>query len=84
MIVAEACLIGLAGGVTGVVLSFVGSFAAAAALKARIGLVVQPELDLRAALVVLAGSVLLAGLASILPAVLAYRTPVADNLRPAA
>jgi putative ABC transport system permease protein len=84
MIVAEACLIGLVGAVTGVVLSIVGGALAAAALRARIGLVVQPEIDPRATLIVLAGAVLLAGLASVLPAILAYRTPVADNLRPAA
>jgi putative ABC transport system permease protein len=84
MIVTEACLIGLAGAVTGVVLSIVGGALAAAALKARIGLVVQPDVDPRATLIVLAGAVLLAGLASVLPAILAYRTPVADNLRPAA
>jgi ABC-type antimicrobial peptide transport system permease subunit len=70
--------------VTGVVLSIVGGALAAAALRARIGLVVQPEIDPRATLIVLAGAVLLAGLASVLPAILAYRTPVADNLRPAA
>jgi hypothetical protein len=35
-------------------------------------------------MIVLAGAVVLAGCAGILPAVLAYRTPVADNLRPAA
>lgn len=84
MIIAEACLIGLGGGVAGVVLSVVGGLAAAAMLKARIGLVVQPDVDPRGVLIVLAGAVVLAGCAGILPAVLAYRTPVADHLRPAA
>jgi putative ABC transport system permease protein len=84
MVVAEACLIGLAGGIAGIALSALGGSIAAAALKARIGLVVNPEIDLRAAIVVLAASVVLAGIASVLPALLAYRTPVADNLRPAA
>lgn len=82
MIVAEACLIGLAGGLAGVLLSVVGGAVAAAVLRSRIGLVVQPDVDPRAAAIVLAGAVLLAGLASVLPALMAYRTPVADNLRP--
>ena len=84
LVVAEACLIGLAGGVAGILLSFVGGWVAAAALQARIGLVVHPTLEPRASLIVLAGSVLLAALASVLPAVLAYRTPVAEHLRPQA
>ncbi len=84
MVVAEACLIGLIGAVAGVALSVVGGAAASALLEARIGLVVRPDLDVRAALVVTAASVVLAGLASIVPAVAAYRTPVADNLRSAA
>jgi putative ABC transport system permease protein len=84
MVVAEACLIGLAGAITGVVLSVVGGFAAAAVLKERIGLVVHPDLDPRSAMIVLAGAVMLAALASVLPAIIAYRTPVADNLRPSA
>jgi putative ABC transport system permease protein len=84
MVVAEACLIGLAGAITGVVLSLVGGFAAAAVLKERIGLVVHPDLDPRSAMIVLAGAVMLAALASVLPAIVAYRTPVADNLRPSA
>jgi ABC-type lipoprotein release transport system permease subunit len=70
--------------VAGVALSVIGGLAAAAMLKARIGLVVQPDLDPRGAMIVLAGAVVLAGCAGILPAVLAYRTPVADHLRPAA
>ena len=84
MIVTEACLIGLLGGIAGILLSVIGGVTAAAVLRARIGLVVQPDVDVRAAMIVLAGAVLLAGLASILPALLTYRTPVADNLRPSA
>jgi len=84
MVIAEACFIGLAGGVTGIALSVIGGFAAAEALKSRIGLVVHPDLDPRSAAIVLAGAVILAALASVLPAVVAYRTSVADNLRPSA
>jgi len=84
MVVAEACLIGLIGAAAGAVLSVLGGFAAAAVLKDRIGLVVHPDLDLRSTAIVQAGAVLLAALASVLPAVIAYRTPVADNLRPSA
>jgi len=84
MIVAEACLIGLGGALAGVVLSVAGGVIAAGVLRARIGLVVEPGLDARAALVVTAAAVVLAGLASVVPALMAYRTQVADALRPAA
>jgi putative ABC transport system permease protein len=82
LLVAEACLIGLAGSVAGIACSVIGGSLAAAALQARIGLVVHPQIDLRASLILMAGSVVLAGLASLLPAIQAYRTPVAENLRP--
>jgi putative ABC transport system permease protein len=82
LLVAEACLIGLAGAVSGIALSAAGGWIAAAALQARIGLVVHPQLDVRASLILMAGSVVLAGLASLVPAIQAYRTSVAEHLRP--
>jgi putative ABC transport system permease protein len=82
LLVAEACLIGLGGAVAGILLSAAGGWIAAAALQARIGLVVHPNLDVRASLILMAGSVVLAGLASLIPAIQAYRTPVAEHLRP--
>ncbi len=82
MVVAEACLIGFIGGLAGIILSLVGGVVAAAALKQNIGLVVDPSLDLRSAIIVLASAVVLAAVASLLPAWVAYRTQVADHLRP--
>jgi putative ABC transport system permease protein len=84
MILAEATLIGLAGAVGGALLSLLGNAIASGALKARIGLAIDPALDPRSTTIILAGAILLAALAGVLPAVTAYRTPVADNLRPEA
>jgi ABC-type lipoprotein release transport system permease subunit len=47
-----------------------------------VGLVIDPTLDPRAAVIIAAASVLLAALAGLVPSVMAYRTSVAKNLRP--
>jgi ABC-type lipoprotein release transport system permease subunit len=44
--------------------------------------VIAPELDPRSVVLVAMGTTLLAAIAGIVPSVLAYRTPVARNLRP--
>ncbi|MCE9618904.1 MAG: ABC transporter permease [Planctomycetes bacterium] len=84
MILTEATLIGFAGALAGALLSLAGNAIASGALKARIGLVVDPSLDPRSTLIILAGAILLSALAGVLPAMNAYRTSVAENLRPEA
>ncbi|MEO1007181.1 MAG: ABC transporter permease [Planctomycetota bacterium] len=81
-VLAEAVLLGCAGVVLGVVLSLAGGWAVAAALKAQLGLVVDPTVSPAAIGWIGIAAVLLAALAGIAPALLAYRTSVAMNLRP--
>lgn len=84
LMVTESVLIGLLGAGGGVILSLLGAVAGSGYLKRQVGLVIEPGLDLRATVVVLGGTVVLAILAGILPGLRAYRTPVAESLRPAA
>jgi len=84
MILTEATLIGFAGAIGGCALSLIGNAIASGALKTRIGLVVDPTLDPRSTVIIVAGAIVLSALAGVLPAITAYRTSVADNLRPEA
>ena len=84
LVLTESLLISMAGAAAGVVLAYVGGMAASAWLKASIGLVIDPSLDLRGTIVVAGGTVALGAVAGILPAWRAYQVPVADSLRPAA
>ena len=84
LVLTESLLISMAGAAAGVVLALVGGMAASAWLKASIGLVIDPTLDLRGTVIVVGGTVALGALAGILPAWRAYQVPVADSLRPSA
>lgn len=84
LVMTESALLGVLGAAAGVALGFGGTLAAAAFVKARLGLVIQPTLDPSAILLIAAGAVLLGIAAGIVPAMMAYRTPVARNLRPMA
>lgn len=82
LVLTESTLVGLLGAVTGVVVCGVVLFAATQWLLSAHGIVIGPQLDPRSAVLVAMGTTLLAQLAGIVPSVLAYRTPVARNLRP--
>lgn len=82
LVVTESAMIGLVGAVLGLVGGLVGATAVAGALRARIGLVVDPVFDPRLTLGVVLATVLLASVAGLVPAVIAYRTSVVKNLRP--
>ena len=84
LVLTESLLISMAGAAAGVVLAYLGGMAASAWLKASIGLVIDPALDLRGTVIVAGGTVALGAVAGILPAWRAYQVPVADSLRPAA
>lgn len=81
-VVAEAMILGAAGALVGILVSVAGGWAVAWGLKAQLGLVVEPSVSLRACGFVGMAAVALAALAGVAPAVLAYRTPVAEHLRP--
>lgn len=82
LVLTESALLGALGSLAGVALCLAGTQIVAGVLRARLGLVIQPRLPLDATIVVCAGALLLACLAGLLPALVAYRTSVAKNLRP--
>lgn len=82
LIAAESIVIGLLGAISGFLLSIVGGMAAAAALKDRVGLVIEPNVDPRSLVAVLLATIVLAGLAGLVPAFVAYRSSVSRSLRP--
>lgn len=82
LIVTEAAIIGLLGAVAGLLLAVGGSKAVSLALQDRLGLVVRPLFTPEWVLVVGVGTVVLGAAAGLIPAVLAYRTSVAKNLKP--
>ncbi len=82
LVLTESAVIGLLGAAAGVAIAVLGGDLAAELLATRTGVVIDPALDARMAVIVAAATVVLAGLAGLAPAIRAYRTPVADHLRP--
>jgi putative ABC transport system permease protein len=82
LIVTESAIIGLLGAALGIVLALVGNQIVASIMKQRLNLVIDTRIPLIALLAVIVATILIASLAGIIPAVMAYRTPVARNLRP--
>lgn len=82
LILTEAAIIGAAGAVLGLGFAVIGTFAAAGVLKTQIGLAISPSFEPVMTLMVMVGAVLLGAAAGIIPALLAYRTSVANNLKP--
>lgn len=84
LIVTESALIGVLGAALGVALGLGGSMVAAEVLQSRVGLAIDPSLPPGLILYMVLVSVLLAAAAGLIPAMMAYRTSVAKNLRPMA
>lgn len=84
LVLAESALLGVLGCILGLAISYFGGQAGAATLKAQLGIFLDPALPLAPAAQVLGGTALLAMLAGLIPAIMAYRTPVAKNLKPIA
>lgn len=82
LVITESAVLGLLGAVSGVVLGIVGLWVASAILKANTGIIITPELSARGTVTVAMATVALACLAGVVPAALAYRTGVANNLKP--
>jgi len=83
MVLAESACLGFLGGLVGIAMAVVGGSLAAGILESRVGLVIEPGIDPRSAVITLGATVALATLAGVVPAVRAYRTPILENLRPA-
>ncbi|MDG2022267.1 MAG: ABC transporter permease [Phycisphaerales bacterium] len=82
LVLTESAIIGLVGAIVGGLLAVGGASLAAGLLAMRTGVVIAPTVDPQASVLIAAGTVALAALAGVAPAIKAYRTPVADNLRP--
>lgn len=81
---AECAMIGLAGAIAGIVLAYAGAALASDVLRARFGLIIQPNVEPFTMLILAASTVLLACVAGLIPSIMAYRTSVASNLKPVA
>jgi len=82
LVITEGAMIGLFGAVLGAVLALAGAEIVSAAMEARLGLVIEPTIPLETLLMVVVGTVLLASVAGLVPAVVGYRTSVVRHLRP--
>jgi putative ABC transport system permease protein len=82
LVLAESLVLGAIGAAFGVAAALIGARIVAAEMKARLGLVIEPSIAPLMGLYVVGGAILLAGIAGLLPAIVAYRTSVAKNLRP--
>ncbi len=84
LVVTESAIIGAAGAGVGILLSVLGARVVADIMYRRLGLVIEPGFEPRIVLGMAVGTIALASVAGIIPAVSAYRTSVIRNLRPAA
>jgi putative ABC transport system permease protein len=84
LVVTESAVIGLLGAGVGLVVGVFGAVVTSALLKRELGLTITPSFGVDWMLLLVAGTVALGVLAGLVPALMAYRTAVANNLRPAA
>lgn len=84
LVMTESALIGLVGALVGIALGTLGTHVTAGILRDRVGLVVATSLPPSVPAFLVLMTLGLACLAGLLPALVAYRTSVAKNLRPAA
>lgn len=82
LVLTESAIIGVIGAGVGMVLAVVGASVVAAVLHGQLGIVVRPVFTLEWGLGVVVTTIGLASLAGLVPAVMAYRTSVANNLKP--
>ena len=84
LVLTESALIGLLGAVLGAVFSLIAAYIVSEALFNNLGLLIEPTFGAEWVLAVVVGATLLSAAAGLAPALAAYRTSVADNLKPAA
>ncbi|GDY00448.1 hypothetical protein LBMAG48_28510 [Phycisphaerae bacterium] len=84
LVITECAAIGLAGALLGAAIALIGTRFAASIVLTRYGVVIEPHLSPIIIVYLLAATILLAILAGLIPAIMAYRTSVAKSLRPTA
>lgn len=82
LILTESALLGIIGAAIGVVACFVGLQVVVAVIREQHGVVIEPSLVPMMVLAVVLATVFLAAAAGVVPAVMAYKTAVAKNLKP--
>lgn len=82
LVLTESALLGIGGAILGVALSILTSAVAANILASRVGLVVDALPQPPKALGVVMFTIAVATISGLIPAAMAYRTHVANNLRP--
>lgn len=82
LVITECAVIGLAGAALGAVIALVVARIAAGVVLSRYGVVIEPMLSPVIVVYLMVATVLLAIVAGLVPAVMAYRTSVARSLRP--
>jgi putative ABC transport system permease protein len=82
LVMTESAIVGLIGAGLGLGVGLIGSSIAAGVLRTEAGVVVMPVLTFDDAFLLVTGTLLLACAAGVMPAQLAYRTSVAEHLRP--
>jgi putative ABC transport system permease protein len=84
LVLTESAIIGLFGAIVGIAGGYAGATVASYFMREQLGLVVKPDMAPEHVILVAAGTVMLASIAGLIPALRAYRTSVAEHLRPAA
>lgn len=84
LVMTESAIIGLAGAALGVGLSYLAGLGVSRVMFERLGLLIEPSYGAEWLLAVVVAAVLLSCAAGLAPALRAYRTSVAEHLKPAA
>ena len=82
LVLTESAIVGLIGALVGIALAVIGTAIVAGVIHDQLGLTVSIPFWSMWTLIVGTGTVCLAALAGIIPALTAYRTPVVEHLRP--
>ncbi|HLP84488.1 MAG TPA: ABC transporter permease [Phycisphaerales bacterium] len=84
LVITECAVIGVAGALLGTAITLLGTRLAAFTIMTRYGVVIEPTLSPIIIIYLIVATILLAILAGLIPAIMAYRTSVARSLRPTA
>jgi putative ABC transport system permease protein len=82
LVMTESAIIGLIGAAVGIVVSTVATDVVAGIMRERLGVIVTPSVGAQWILSIIMATVFLACFAGLVPSIMAYKTPVARNLRP--
>lgn len=82
LVITESAVLGLLGAAVGVAISLAGASLVARIMYHRVGLTLEPHWSPELIMLMVLAAVGLASAAGLVPAAMAYRTPVARHLRP--